>query len=66
MIRWLKAFALRRRRDRLSNHVDWLRDMVWSGQIALEKAEAQLRAAQAELWIAESPRHLLNQRKETP
>ena len=62
-MRWFRVWLLRRRRDRLSAHVDWVRDMVWSGQIALEKAEQELRAAQAELWCVESPRASLGPRR---
>jgi len=60
MMRWLVVWHLRRRRDSLSDRVDWIRDCVWSAQVALERAEADLRKAQARLWCAESPRRLLD------
>ncbi len=60
MMRWLVVWHLRRKRDRLSDHVDWVRDCVWSAQAALEQAEADLREAQARLWCAESPKKLLD------
>lgn len=57
---WLVVWHLRRRRDSLSDRVDWIRDCVWSAQAALELAEKELREAQARLWCAESPRKLLD------
>lgn len=50
MMRWLVLWNLRRRRDSLSDRVDWIRDCVWSAQVALGEAEAKLREAQARLW----------------
>ena len=60
MMRWLVVWHLRRRRDSLSDRVDWIRDCVWSAQVALDQAESELRETQARLWCAESPRRLLD------
>lgn len=60
MRRWLVVWHLRRRRDSLSDRVDWIRDCVWSAQVALDQAESELREAQARLWCAEAPRTLLD------
>jgi len=60
MIRWLMIWHLRRRRDKLAADVEWIRDTIWSAQAQLERVERALRAAQADLWIAESPRSLLD------
>jgi hypothetical protein len=60
MIRRLLLWRLRYQRDKLSDRVDWIRDCVWSAQVALDRAEADLREAQARLWIAEAPRKLLD------
>lgn len=60
MMRWLVVWHLRRRRDALTERVEWIRDCVWSAQAALELAEKDLREAQARLWCAEAPRTLLD------
>ena len=60
MRRWLRVWLLTRQRDSLSHTVDWIRDVVWSGQVQLEKAENRLRAVQAELWAAEVPEKLID------
>ena len=60
MIRWLILWRLRRRRDKLQADVDWIRDTVYSAQAQLERAESAFNAAQADVWIAESPRSLLD------
>jgi len=62
MRRWLAVLILRRRRDYLEERVDWIRQMLWSGQSSLESTEQQLRAVQARLWAAESPRSLISGR----
>ena len=60
MIRWFMLWRARRARDKLSANVDWIRDGIWSAQLELERRESALRAAQAEVWILESPRNLLD------
>ena len=60
MMRWLVVWHLRRRRDALTDRVDWIRDCVWSAQAALETAEADLRKVQARLWCVEEPCTLLH------
>ena len=60
MIRWFMLWRARRARDKLSADVDWIRDGIWSAQLELDRKDSALRAAQAEVWILESPRNLLD------
>jgi len=60
MIRWFMLWRARRQRDKLSAEVDWIRDGIWSAQLELDRKESALRAAQAEVWILESPVNLLD------
>ena len=66
MIRWVRVWLLRRRLAELQGRVAWIRDVMWSGQCALESAEKKLRRVQAELWCAESPRALLKPGRADP
>jgi hypothetical protein len=59
MRRWLQLWLLRRRRDALYDRVDWLREHISFGQVMLDKAEADLREAQAALWCAQTPESLI-------
>lgn len=60
MIRWLLVWRLRRALRRLQAEIQWLRDEIWTTQDRLTKVEAAARMVQADLWIAESPRSLLD------
>ena len=60
MMRWFVLWRARRQRDKLSADVDWIRDGIWSAQLEFDRKESALRAAQAEVWILESPRNLLD------
>ena len=60
MMRWFVLWRARRQRDKLSADVDWIRDGIWSAQLELDRKESALRAAQAEVWILESPVNLLD------
>lgn len=60
MMRWLMVWRLRRVQARLQSEIQWLRDELWSTQARLKKVEALERAVQADLWIAYSPRYLLD------
>jgi hypothetical protein len=59
MIRLLILWVLRRQRDAALERVAWIREEVYSGQIALDLAEKRLRATQARVWAAESARTML-------
>lgn len=60
MRRWLTVWRLRRVQARLQSEIQWLRDELWSTQARLKKVEALERSVQADLWIAYSPRYLLD------
>ena len=60
MIRWLLVWRLRRIQARLQSEIQWLRDELWSTRARLEKVEELERKVQANIWIAESPRYLLD------
>jgi len=60
MMCWWRVWMLRRRRDQLEANVLWYRDTIYTYQGALVRTESQLRAAQADLWLAESPVNLLD------
>lgn len=60
MRRWIELWVLRRRRDALQDRVAWIREHIYSGQIALEAAEKRLNAVQAELWCVEPVQSLID------
>ena len=66
MMRRIQVWRLRRKRDQLQERVDWIREHVYSGQIALEAAEAKLNALQAELWCVEPVESLLQPYRADP
>ena len=60
MIRWLLIRHLRRRRAAVALRLSEVQDYVCSSMPEAERLESRLRAVDAELLLAESPRVLLS------